>query len=266
MKYLKRNIIMLLFFCILLGGCKQTKPLSNSVKMSFLACGDADITVIQHGVYTILIDTGEATCSDTVLSYLEEHVNSIDLMILTHPDKDHIGNALNIMKKWNVKQVYASEYQKKSSLEEELLSYVENAHINYDIVQEKKSIIVGELEIEIVPPLLKYDSSNNSSLITYVTAGNIRTFFGADIKKKRIQEVLNHTVLEADIVKLPYHGRYISNMEELLKKLNPAFVVITADKIETETEKLLKKLNIYYQNTSDTIVIEIDGLSMKRGV
>lgn len=266
MKYLKINIFMLLFFCILLSGCNKEEQLVNPVKMSFIACGEADITLIQNKDYTVLIDTGESTCLNTVIDYLEKNVSSIDLMILTHPDKDHIGNAVEIMKKWNVKEVYASNYLKHSELEEELLTYVRENNITYITLKDSKNIVLGDLNILIEPTLKNYNSSNNSSLLTYVTVGKIRTFFGADIKKKRIEELLEQSVLKSDIVKLPYHGRYISNLESLLKELNPDFVIVTSDRLELETKQLLEKLNINYKETTENIEIDIDGVSWKRGV
>lgn len=265
MKYLKRNILVLLFFCIFLIGCEK-KTMKESVTMSFLACGKADITLIQSKNNTVLIDTGEDTCSSTVLAYLEERISSIGLMILTHPDKDHIGNAVEIMKHFDVRQIYASGYRKNSEVEEELLTYVKDHKIQYETLQKSKEFSLGDVKILIEPALKEYDSSNNSSLITYVTIGNIRTFFGADIKKKRIEELLDGKILKSDIVKLPYHGRYNSNLEPLLKKLNPDFVIVTSDQLELETKQLLEKLNIDYEETTKNIEIEIDGISWKRGI
>lgn len=266
MKYLKVNIFMLLFFCILLSGCNKEEKLENPVKMSFISCGEADVTLIQNGIYTVLIDTGESTCSNTVVDYLEKNIQSIDLMILTHPDKDHIGNAVSIMKKWNVKEVYASNYLKQSELEKELLTYVRENNIKYIALEKPKNVMLGDLEISIEPALKDYDSSNNSSLITYVTIGKTNTFFGADIKKKRIEELLKQKILKSDIVKLPYHGRFISNMEELLEKLDPELVIVTSNEMDIETKNLLETLKIDYAETLETIVIELDGVSWKRGM
>ncbi len=266
MKYLKINIFMLLFFCFLWSGCNKEKTLQNPVKMSFIACGEADIILIQNKEYTVLIDTGEDICSNEVVDYLEQNIESIDLMILTHPDKDHIGNAVTIMKKWNVKEVYASKYLKNSELEKELLTYVAENNINYITLEKNKTLVLGDLEFTIEPTLKEYDSSNNSSLITYLTVGKIRTFFGADIKKKRIEDLLEQRILKSDIVKLPYHGRYISNLEELLKRLDPKLIVVTSNELDLKTKELLETLKIDYVETVKTVVIELDGVSWKRGM
>ncbi len=266
MKYLKTNILMTFLFCILWSGCHKDKLLPSPVKISFIACGEADITLIQNQKHTILIDTGEDTCTHTVIDYLEKNIGSIDLMILTHPDKDHIGNAVAIMKRWDVKEVYASNYFKHSKLEEELLTYVKSNNIKYKTLEKQKNIILGDLNILIEPAKKKYDSANNSSLLTYVKVGKMRIFFGADIKKQRIEEILDQGNLKADIVKLPYHGRYISNLEELLRKLDPELIIVTSDQMDLETRKLLGKLKMDYEETLQTIVIETDGVSWKRGV
>ncbi len=260
----KKIIFVLLFFCILLGGCKEKMKI-KTVEMSFLACGDADVTVIEDDTHYILIDTGEDTCRNTVLSYLEsKNINKIDLMILTHPDKDHIGNATAIMKKWNVEKIIASSYKKGSTIETELLDYVKENYIDYQTPKDSIKMKIGQMNILIEPPKKEQDSSNNSSLATFITVGDITTFFGADMKKKRIEELLEQNILKSELVKLPYHGRYVSNMKELLNKLKPEFVVITASSIEEKTKTMLEKLKIPYELTTENIIFEIDGTSIKR--
>lgn len=266
----KKNVFELSFllFCIaMMIGCQKKEPLKYPVEFTFLPCGDADIALIQDDKHTILIDTGESICKEDVLSYLEQkEIENIDVMILTHPDKDHIGNAVSIMEKWNVKRVIASSYQKGSELEEELLSYVKNQNVLYDTLKKNLNIKIGEIEILIEPPNKEYGSSNNSSLVSWVKIGNITVFFGADIKRKRIDEMLNGNLSLATIVKIPYHGRYISNMELLLKKLYPEFVIVTSETVDPQTEQLLQRLNIHYDVTIDPIVIETDGIDWKRKI
>lgn len=266
MKKNKKNIIfVLLFFCILLGGCKEKMKINGTVEMSFLACGDADITIIEDKKHYILIDTGEDTCRNTVLTYLEsKNIAKIDLMILTHPDKDHIGNATAIMKRWNVEKIIASDYKKGSKIELELLDYVKETKIDYQTPKDFVEMKIGQMNILIEPPKKEQDSSNNSSLATFITVGDITAFFGADMKKKRIEELLEQKILKSELVKLPYHGRYVSNMETLLNKLKPKFVVITASSIEEKTKRMLEKLEIPYDLTNENIIFEIDGTSIKR--
>lgn len=261
----KKIIFVLLFFCILLGGCKEKMKINGTVEMSFLACGDADITVIEDDTHYVLIDTGEDICRNEVLSYLEsKNITKIDLMILTHPDKDHIGNATAIMKKWNVEKIIANNYKKGSAIEAELLDHVTNNHIDYQTLKDSLKMKIGQMNILVDPPMKEYDSSNNSSLATWVTVGDITTFFGADMKKKRIEELLEQNILKSELVKLPYHGRYVSNMKELLNKLKPELVVITASSIEEQTKTMLEKLKIPYELTNENIIFEIDATSIKR--
>lgn len=55
---------------------------------------DADCTLLLSGGKSILIDTGEAQDYEAICALLrEQNLNRIDCLILTHPDKDHIGSA-----------------------------------------------------------------------------------------------------------------------------------------------------------------------------
>lgn len=259
-KHKKICVIIFLFFSILLlGGCNHMK-LKGKAKVTFIACGSADIALLEYQNHYGLIDTGENTCRESVISYLEENnIEKFDFMILTHPDKDHIGNAVEILKRWNVDAIYMTDYQKNSSIEKELFEYIKNNNIHYEILKNAKKIKMEELEFMIEAPKENYDSSNNSSLVVTMNADNIHFFFGADIKKKRVEEILNRDIDKATIVKLPYHGRYISNMKQLLEKLNPEFVIITSDIKDEKTENLLNKLNINYTYTEENVMIITDG-------
>ena len=258
MKWIKTSIVL---FILGITGCGNV--MEKPVKMSFIACKDAD-AILLEGENNILIDTGESICREDVLSYLEtENIDHIDLMILTHPDKDHIGNAVAIMEKWPVEKILATHYQKQSELEQELLNYVKNNKIEYEVVLSPKNIQLGETKLYIEPPLKNYDSSNNSSLLVWATIQDVTTFFGADIKKKRIEDLLEKKIQKANLVKIPYHGRYISNMDSLLKKLDPEFAIITAESLDPKTQQILEQLKINYEVNSETIVLEIEGKSWK---
>lgn len=239
--------------------------LKGNAKVTFIACGSADITLIEYQNHYSLIDTGEDTCRENVISYLEnENIDKFDFMILTHPDKDHIGNAEAILKMWDVDTIYMTNYQKNSSIEKELLLYIEDNDIHYEILENRKNIRMEELEFIIDPPKQEYYSSNNSSLVVTMKANNISFFFGADIKKKRIEEILASDMKEATIMKLPYHGRYISNIKQLLEKLNPEFVIITSDINDEKTEGILNNLNIHYTYTEENVMIITDGKVWER--
>ena len=52
--------------------------LKGNAKVTFIACGSADITLIEYQNHYSLIDTGEDTCRENVISYLEnENIKNV---------------------------------------------------------------------------------------------------------------------------------------------------------------------------------------------
>ena len=67
---------------------------------------DADCAILQSGGSCVVIDTGEAQDAEHILELLRERqIEKIDCLILTHPDKDHIGGAPALLDALPVKMV-----------------------------------------------------------------------------------------------------------------------------------------------------------------
>lgn len=250
---MEKNTILGLFILVIL--CigviiMKEKPTTvkkdDNVHVYFLKTKEADAIIITEKEHTIMIDTGENKERTLVMNRLSQlGITQIDLLILTHPDKDHIGNALTILKKYPVKKVYQSSFLKESTLETELKNYIKENNITTEIIKNKKQETIGTIELTIYPSKVKYNSSNNDSLITTMKTGTTNFFFGADIKKKRVEELLREELTTFDVVKVPYHGRYHEKLIPLLEKLNPKVTVITGTP-EKQLETYLKNQKIQY--------------------
>ena len=67
--------------------------------------GDADaILVLGNGGSSLLIDTGLEDTYGTVRRCLEDNgVEQLDMLIITHPHKDHIGGAMEVIRDFSPK-------------------------------------------------------------------------------------------------------------------------------------------------------------------
>lgn len=88
------------------------------LKLDFLNVGDGDAILIREDAsdFTMLVDTGRPHVEFTsgskrraCLNHLmEEHIDHIDLMVLTHLHFDHIGGALAVLRHIPVKRLMAA--------------------------------------------------------------------------------------------------------------------------------------------------------------
>lgn len=109
-----KKLFSIFLLMILITGCSTTstpnKEVSNNIKsqVTYINVGQGDSTLIQNNNQTVLIDAGHGDGYENAsLNYLKEHsINTLDALILTHCDADHINDAKNIIYQLNVKKIY----------------------------------------------------------------------------------------------------------------------------------------------------------------
>ena len=209
---------------------------------------DADCTLLINRDKTVMIDTGEETDYDAIIEVLEQyHVDKIDCMILTHPDKDHIGSALSLLKNYTVELVVEPYYNLANDRFETINDWIEAERIDCLIPTRERKIVLGDMRLTIYPPEeFSYDNDNNYSLALKISHGENDLFFAGDAVRKRTEELLKLPLENVDLYKMSYHGREYEGSQALLEKLNPEYVVVTARKAESEIENMLIGLNVYY--------------------
>lgn len=104
----------------------------NHAEIVFYDVGQRDSTLLRDGETTILIDTGRHD-DDRILSYLEEdEVGTIDLLVLTHPHADHIGNADVILNQYDVSEVWMSGEEHTSLTYERIVDAILESDADYE--------------------------------------------------------------------------------------------------------------------------------------
>ncbi len=86
----------------------------GEMRVHFIDCGQADACFIElPDGKNILIDTGDNSRSswESVIGYLDgQGVATIDYMIITHSDADHIGGATHVLEEYEVRTIYRPAY------------------------------------------------------------------------------------------------------------------------------------------------------------
>ncbi len=269
---MKRSIIIALLAAILLCGCAEGASVPKGDKM-YISCfdvGKADSFLIQCGDEIMLMDTG--TQSDGLLVAAELKrlgVNSIDCLMITHFDKDHVGGAAQIIREFDVKTVLRPSYMKES---EEVTAYLDAMQDNADSVSETvisdiQTIAVGNAEMIIHPAaqeLYEKDPSNNSSLVTEIFHGENTFLFTGDVEKERIEELLDEPFMWGyDFIKVPHHGKYEKILAEFFEKVGAKNSLITCSNKNPEEAETLLELDRagtkYYLTKYGPVLIESDG-------
>lgn len=235
----------------------------------FLKLGAADCMILQTEAHTVIIDTGEKEHGENITDVLTRlGVETVDYLILSHPDKDHIGGAPKVLETGLVKTVLLPDYVKESTAQSNLNSALKDTEASVRKVTETVSFVLDEITFTVYPTFLYpvgTDTSNERSLGVLVEHGNNRLFFAGDAVGERLTEMIGQIPdpQSVDLLKVPHHGRFDSRSDDLIDALRPSVAVIFDSKKEPAENRLLALLGAVdadiYRTCYGAIIITSDG-------
>ncbi|MBR1764405.1 MAG: MBL fold metallo-hydrolase [Ruminococcus sp.] len=229
--------------------------------------GKADAHLIYSRAFAVLIDCGESGFGKEIVSYMKAHgIPRLDMLVITHFDKDHVGGAAKVLKEIEVAQVVHSNSPKDSDEYRKYIAQLEQSGIEAVVPAEPQSVVLGGVEFTIFPPLRTTypDSpSNNSSLITSVKYGECSMLFAGDAEDARLSEFMSVNTEHYDLLKVPYHGHYQSRLGAFIQSTSPRIAVITSSDAEPEDPQVLRMLSdegaATYLTRTAPVIIHCDG-------
>lgn len=262
---------LLAIFALLLGSLSWLKPDGEvqEAKVIFVGTGeDADCAVLLNRDRCVVIDTGEEQDAERILSVLRgQGVTKIDCMILTHPDKDHIGGASRILDEMKVELVMAPYYVQEKESYQILQDQINTMGIQFLTPSRNREFYYGDLRIRVFPPDDRtYEKDNDYSLIILAEHGEVGMLFMGDAEKKRIREAESYRLKDVDLYKVPHHGRDSAAGAGLIERLRPSIAVVTAKEAEPEIHRVLEMVGAetYYTVPWKDVVFQSDGNTLKK--
>ena len=198
---------------------------------------DADCTILLSKGSCVLIDTGEAADAIHIKELLRENgVERIDCMILTHPDKDHIGGAPVLLEEFTASQIIVPYFSGEKEAYQVLLAQAAQLQVPVQTLSRDRQYRFGEWDIRVFPPeKFYYEKTNEYSLAVLAEHGESRMFLAGDAQKERMQELLGLKLSDIDVYKAAHHGRDSRECIEMIEKLKPEYGIVTAGKPEKKT-------------------------------
>ena len=239
-----KYISIILIFIIL------TNTISNKIfqeiKIYFVDVGQGDSTLIQtiEGK-NILIDGGGSEFGSfdvgesILLPYLlDRRITTIDYLMISHFDSDHIGGVFAILENLGVKNIIISKQGETSENLKKFYEITNNKGIRTIIVKKGDIVEIDKYShFEILFPednLIEDNILNNNSIVARFNSLNFSILFTGDIEKiaeKRLCELYSGTdKLEAFVLKVAHHGSKTSSTEEFLELVKPKIALIGVGK------------------------------------
>lgn len=246
----KRKYLLILFLpWIILCTQLYLPNISSKGEVSFIDVGQGDSILIKlpynRGNY--LIDTGGSISfsseewqqkkqkfevgQDVLVPYLKgKGIATLDLLILTHGDMDHIGGSLALLKELKVKKILLPFVpSEKSSVEKKLEKLAQKQNIEISYIFEGLSWNVDESNFTILAPSKNYSGEkNDGSIVISAHIAGVSWLFTGDLGKKG-EELLvkNYPQMTINVLKVGHHGSKNSTSEDFIRHFTPEYSIIS---------------------------------------
>jgi len=243
---------------------------SPALKIVNCDVGQGDAAIVIYKTTQIVIDGGP---NNEILECISNHIpfwdRSIEMVILSHPQKDHFQGLIEVVKRFDVANFLGTELDSSTPdyrVLKELLKQKDVAVVN---PRSGMKLRVGMIYLDIVWPqsefLAQYTEEiknqgneeqegqgneipkikktgvlgaftsrrdpNDFSVVVIVKYGDFQALFTGDIGPEINNQLsVNPLIKNLEYIKVPHHGSKNGLTEKLLKAVNPSVAVISAGK------------------------------------
>jgi len=266
----KKYFILLILIMIFI---KYVNFFDSGFYLYYLDVGQGDTSVIKYKDKTIVIDTGgnpfnaSYKISDNVIQFFHSvGITNIDLLILTHGDYDHMGEAINIVENFKVKKVIfnCGEF---NELEKKLINVLDRKKISYYSCIKELNIDNNKLYFLNSG---EYGNENDNSSVIYTELNNYKFLFMGDAGVEVEEDLIEKFNLQnIDVLKVGHHGSKTSSGKEFIDEINPKYSIISVGKNNRyghpnkEVLNNLNKSKVYRTDQDGSIMFKIKNDKLK---
>ncbi|MBI1975520.1 MAG: MBL fold metallo-hydrolase [Candidatus Vogelbacteria bacterium] len=251
----------------------------DTLTVSFLDVGQGDAAFIEtpHG-NQMLIDLGPGT---RVLSALGDimpfYDRSIDMILLTHPDADHVGGLPEALERYEASAIVLSRVDAETTIWQESKQAISREGAEIILIDHPIRITLDEGVIfEIIFPdrdALGFET-NTASIVGRLVYGEISFLFTGD-SPREIEDFLIAkwgSSLKSDVLKVGHHGSKTSSGGRFLSSVRPDAAIVSVGKDnryghpheEVLAALAAQKIEILRTDSSGTVTFQTDGRSLSR--
>lgn len=252
---------------------------NQTLRVYFLDVGQGDAMLLRYPTgEDLLIDTGRDSKIfrelDKVLPWYDK---TIDYVLLTHGDLDHLGAMSDILDRYAVKKVFVSNVFGDIEVEKNIAEKLKQKNEALEVLGEGDMLTFGTSipnSFNIIHPdtncFKKYKNENDCSLVVLIKYGTQNFLMTGDISSEVESQILSKLTDPITVLKVGHHGSKYSSSNEFLQKIKPIYSIISVgeNSYGHPHPDVLKRLQsasstIWSTKEAATIVAASDGTSLK---
>lgn len=224
-------------FILFLLASEWSKFPQDSLLLTMFDVGQGEAILVETPYHQkILIDGGPNL---SLLEHLGDELSffdrSIDLLVLTHTDVDHLTAFPELLKRYTVKNVLMTGVWKETARYKAFLDSVEASDTRIILARADHDIDLGYgVMLDVLWPLEELfgeevKDPNDASIVAMLTYNNHKILLTGDIEESIEVALLKKGYdLTADILKVPHHGSKTSSSTGFLLAVAPELALISA--------------------------------------
>jgi len=229
-----KAILSVLLFLNILAWTTVYDLSESDLEVVFLDVGQGDAIFIETPQnHQILIDGGP---NSAVLKELGGEMpfwdRTVDLVVLTHPEKDHMTGLIEVLKRYKVKNILWTGVLRDTAEYKEWQRLMQEEEANIYIAKAGQQIEGGAVSLTILHPFenlagKKASNTNNTSIIARLVFGQTSFLFTGDVCQSVEKDLLEgEAEVNSDVLKVGHHGSKTSSAPEFIEAVSPSVAVI----------------------------------------
>jgi competence protein ComEC len=261
---------------------------SPDLRITIIDVGHGSSSLLEFpGGYTLLIDGGGFTDNSAfdvgaaIVAPLlwRKKIRTVDALILSHPNSDHLNGLIFIARHFHVKKVWTNRETRKTLGYQSFMEVIANKKIVWPSFEDmQRNVSINGVKLDFLYPPRdflarigkeKWRNTNNNSLVVKVSIGSNSFLFPGDIMaaaEKELVDLAGEKLISTVLI-APHHGSRSSSSTDFLSKVNPKVVVISCgrqNRFKLPDPAILEKYQhrgyaVYRTDINGAIFMATDG-------
>jgi competence protein ComEC len=242
------------------------------LRITFLDVGQGDSVLLETPSGRVLVDEGPPE-ADVAGQLTRMGIRSLSALVLTHPERDHVGGAAAVLRRLRVGSVLDPELAATRPEYEEALAAMRERRVPRRLARRGAEFRMGGLVLRVLSPSdggLASENPNLNAVVLVASYGELDVFLPADAESDVTERLRG--LRDVEILKVAHHGSADPGLPDELRILRPEIAVISVgrgnDYGHPRPETLaalaaVPDLGLYRTDVDGRVVIESDGRSLR---
>ena len=221
---------------------------TGKLRITLLDVGQGDAILLEDGQRKVMVDVGDnkkdklgyggsvALKMALAKAGVQEGVDKINTVIISHHHGDHLGNIKWLAGKYKVSNIYDNAMPNPgNAVSQWLNTELRAGHYHNRVLKAGDKVDLGKgYYFEVLAPgdfLSKQDKArfNNTSIVMKLHYGQFTMLFTGDAEAP-VEDYLQQkygSALKADVLKVGHHGSKTSSIYKFISKVQPQYALIS---------------------------------------